>query len=185
MNLKSLFKQIIYEVRTLSSHIQKNDLAAKTQLEVIFLYPGFKAIILHRVAHFLWKKKYFFSSRALSEISRFLTGIEIHPGAQIGENVFIDHGMGVVIGETSIIGNNILIYHGVTLGGSGQAQTPEEKLNTARHPKIGSGTILGAGCKIIGGIEIGECVKVGAGAVVLKNIPNHATVVGVPGRIVN
>ena len=154
--------------------ILKKDVSIKTFIEV-FLYPSFWAIIFHRFAHNLYKKKLFFVARLISQISRFFTGIEIHPGAQIGKNFFIDHGMGVVIGETCEIGNNVLIYQGVTLGGTG-------KELGKRHPTIGDNVLIGSGAKVLGPIKIGNNVKIGAGSVVLRDIPENTTVVGVPAR---
>ena len=155
-------------------NISLKDPAARSILEVILLYPGFHAIILHRVSHFLYKHKLRFLPRLISQISRHLTGIEIHPGAKLGNRLFIDHGMGIVIGETAEVGDNCTIYHGVTLGGTG-------KDILKRHPTIGNNVIIGAGAKLLGPIIVGDNVKIGAGAVVLKNIENNSTVVGVPG----
>jgi serine O-acetyltransferase len=152
------------------------DPAAKNIFEVIFMYPGLHAVINHRIAHFFWELKIPILPRMISAFSRFLTGIEIHPGAQIGSRFFIDHGMGVVIGETSIIGDNVLIYQGVTLGGTG-------KEKGRRHPTLGSDIVVGAGAKILGNITIGSNVKIGAGSVVITNVPDNSTAVGVPARI--
>jgi serine O-acetyltransferase len=152
------------------------DPAAKSIFEVIFLYPGLHAVVLHRVAHFLWKLRIPFIPRMISAISRFVTGIEIHPGAQIGRRFFIDHGMGVVIGETAIVGDNVLIYQGVTLGGTG-------KEKGKRHPTLGNDIVVGTGAKILGNISIGNNVKIGAGSVVIHNVPNNSTAVGVPARV--
>ena len=146
-------------------------------LEVIFTYSGFHAILSHRICHFLRKLKIPFIPRLLSQITRFLTGIEIHPGATIGKGFFIDHGMGVVIGETTEIGDNVTLYQGVTLGGTG-------KEAAKRHPTLGDNVVVGAGAKILGNINIGNNVKVGAGSVVVQSIPDNCTVVGVPGVIV-
>lgn len=155
----------------------ERDPAARSVLEIILTYPGVHAIILHRFAHFLYKKKLFLLARIVSQISRFLTGIEIHPGATIGQRFFIDHGMGVVIGETTEIGDDVTIYQGVTLGGTG-------KEKGKRHPTIGSNVVISAGAKVLGSIKIGNNVKIGAGSVVLKDVPDNCTVVGIPGRIV-
>lgn len=155
----------------------ERDPAARSLLEIILTYPGVHAIILHRFAHWLFKKKLFLLARIISQVSRFLTGIEIHPGATIGHGFFIDHGMGVVIGETTEIGDNVTIYQGVTLGGTG-------KEKGKRHPTIGSNVVVSAGAKVLGSITIGNNVKIGAGSVVLKDVPDNCTVVGIPGRVV-
>ena len=157
--------------------IYKKDPAAKNVFEVILCYPGFHALLLHRIAHKLWKMKLPVIPRMISTFSRFLTGIDIHPGAQIGRRFFIDHGMGVVIGETAIIGDDVLLYQGVTLGGT---SSKKEK----RHPTLGRGVVVGAGAKVLGNITLGNYSKVGAGSVVVDDVPEHATVVGIPGRIV-
>jgi serine O-acetyltransferase len=156
--------------------IYDRDPAARNWLEVLFCYPGFQALLFHRLAHWLYKKGIPFIPRFISHISRFLTGIEIHPGALIGKGVFIDHGMGVVIGETAIVGDYALIYQGVTLGGTG-------KESGKRHPTLGSHVVVGAGAKVLGNIQIGDHVRIGAGSVVLRNAPSNTTVVGIPGRI--
>ncbi|HLP92286.1 MAG TPA: serine O-acetyltransferase [Nostocaceae cyanobacterium] len=157
--------------------IFERDPAAKNWLEVIFCYPGLHAICLHRVAHWLYSHHVPFIPRLISHLGRFLTGIEIHPGAKIGKGVFIDHGMGVVIGETAIVGDYTLIYQGVTLGGTG-------KESGKRHPTLGKNVVVGAGAKVLGNIQIGDRVRIGAGSIVLRNVPADATVVGVPGRII-
>ncbi len=157
--------------------IFERDPAAKSVLEVILNYPGLHAVLFHRVAHWLYKKKFIVLSRFISQVSRFLTGIEIHPGAKIGDGLFIDHGMGVVIGETTEIGSNVTLYQGVTLGGTG-------KEKGKRHPTIGNNVVVSTGAKVLGSITIGDNVKIGAGSVVLKDVPPNCTVVGVPGRIV-
>lgn len=154
----------------------KNDPAARNALEVL-TYAGLHAIIWHRIAHFFWRHNFKFIARLCSQISRFLTGIEIHPGAVIGKGFFIDHGMGVVIGETAEIGDNCLIYHGVTLGGV----SLEKK---KRHPTLGNNVVVGAGAKVLGAITLGDNVRVGANAVVLKDVPPNSTVVGNPGKII-
>jgi serine O-acetyltransferase len=153
------------------------DPAATSRLEVILTYAGFHALLSHRLAHWLWKRRIPFVPRALSQLARFITGIEIHPGATIGSGMFIDHGMGVVIGETSEVGNNVTLFQGVTLGGTG-------KQRGKRHPTLGSHVVVGAGAKVLGPITIGDYVKVGANAVVLQDVPDHSTVVGIPGKIV-
>lgn len=157
--------------------IYERDPAARNWLEVLFCYPGLQALLFHRLAHWLYKQKLPFIPRFISHISRFLTGIEIHPGAVIGTGVFIDHGMGVVIGETAIVGDYALIYQGVTLGGTG-------KEIGKRHPTLGSHVIVGAGAKVLGNITIGDRVRIGAGSVVLRDVPSDTTVVGIPGRVI-
>jgi serine O-acetyltransferase len=157
--------------------IFKNDPAARNWLEVIFCYPGLHALTFHRLAHWLYKIGIPFLPRLISHFARFLTGIEIHPGAQIGKGVFIDHGMGVVIGETAIVGNNCLIYQEVTLGGTG-------KQSGKRHPTLGENVVVGTGAKVLGNLAIGNNVRIGAGSVVLRDVPSDCTVVGIPGRIV-
>lgn len=155
---------------------RKRDPAAKSFLEILLLYQGLHALISHRTAHFLYKNRIFFIARLISQVSRHMTGIEIHPGAQIGKRFFIDHGLGVVIGETTIIGDDVLLYQGVTLGGTGIEKGK-------RHPTIGNNVVVGAGAKILGNITIGDNSYIGANAVVVKDIPPNSTVVGVPGRI--
>jgi len=155
----------------------RRDPAARSSLEIWLCYPGFHALLLHRVAHRLYTGGWFTTARVVSQFSRTLTGIEIHPGARFGRRCFIDHGMGVVIGETSQIGDDVLMYQGVTLGGTG-------KDTGKRHPTIGNGVVIGTGAKILGNIRIGDFVKVGAGSVVVHPVPDHSTVVGVPGRVV-
>src|SRR5512140_3587894 len=153
------------------------DPAATSRVEVALTYAGFHALLFYRFAHWLWKKRVPFLPRALSQFARFITGIEIHPGATIGSGLFIDHGMGVVIGETTEIGDHVTLFQGVTLGGTG-------KQRGKRHPTIGSHVVVGAGCKVLGPIKIGDYVKMGANSVVLQDVPDHSTVVGIPGRIV-
>ena len=155
----------------------ERDPAARSYLEILTTYPGVHAILFHRLAHQIWKIKFFWLGRAISHISRFLTGIEIHPGAVIGNRFFIDHGMGVVIGETSIIGNDCTIYHGVTLGGTSWKQGK-------RHPTLEDKVVIGAGAKILGPITIGKGAKVGSNAVVIKDIPSNSVAVGIPARLV-
>ncbi|MBO5413757.1 MAG: serine O-acetyltransferase [Clostridia bacterium] len=156
-----------------AKNIKEKDPAARSILEVIILYQGFHILVYYRISHFLYKKKMYFLARLISQIGRFFTGIEIHPGAKIGKRLFIDHGMGIVIGETAEVGNDCTIYHGVTLGGTG-------KDKHKRHPTVGNNVMIGAGAKIIGAINIGDNVKIGAGAVVLKDIEANTTAVGVP-----
>ncbi|MFJ7748094.1 serine O-acetyltransferase [Peribacillus sp. NPDC097295] len=153
------------------------DPAARSYLEVILTYAGLHAIWSHRMAHVLYKKKLFFLARSISQISRFFTGIEIHPGATIGRRFFIDHGMGIVIGETCEIGDNVSVFQGVTLGGTG-------KEKGKRHPTIKDNVLIATGAKVLGSITIGENSKIGAGSVVLKEVPANSTVVGIPGKVV-
>ncbi|MFP4466178.1 MAG: serine O-acetyltransferase [Candidatus Goldiibacteriota bacterium] len=155
----------------------ERDPAAGNIIEVIFMYPGLHAVINHRIAHFLWRMRIPVVPRMISAFSRFLTGIDIHPGAKIGKNFFIDHGMGVVIGETAIIGDNVLLYQGVTLGGTG-------KEKGKRHPTLENDIVVGAGAKVLGNITVGANTKIGAGSVVVSNVPEHSTVVGIPGVVV-
>lgn len=155
----------------------ENDPAARSKIEVVLTYAGLHAIWSHRMAHFFFKKKLYFIARLISQVSRFFTGIEIHPGATIGRNFFIDHGMGVVIGETCEIGDHVTVFQGVTLGGTG-------KEKGKRHPTIENYAMIAAGAKVLGNITIGENAKVGSGSVVLKDVPPNSTVVGIPGRVV-
>lgn len=169
----SLLKTIKEDIKV----VFERDPAARSIIEVVLCYPGFHAILMHRIAHFFYQKKLFLIARIISQISRFFTGIEIHPGAKIGKGFFIDHGMGVVIGETTEIGDNVTLYQGVTLGGTG-------KDKGKRHPTLGNNIVVGAGAKVLGPIKIGDNSKIGAGAVVLKDVPPNSTVVGVPGKAV-
>lgn len=153
------------------------DPAAKTVLEVLLCYPGLHAIWTHRINHWLWVHGVTLTARMLSQWSRFWTGIEIHPGAQIGQRFFIDHGMGVVIGETTVIGDDVTLFQGATLGGTG-------KEKGKRHPTLKNGVYIGAGAKVLGNLVIGENVRVGAGSVVLRDVPDNSTIVGVPGHII-
>ncbi len=158
--------------------IRERDPAARGILEIILCYPGFQAIVIHRFTHRLWRLKLPIIPRILSQFSRHFTGIEIHPGAKIGKKVFIDHGMGVVIGETAEIGNNCLLYQGVTLGGTG-------KSHGKRHPTLEENVVIGAGAKVLGSIIIGANTRIGAGSVVVRSVEGNSTVVGVPGRVVH
>lgn len=171
--MAGLFQRLKEDIRV----VFERDPAARSVLEVILCYPGFHAILLHRVAHWLYCRRLKLLARIISQMNRFLTGIEIHPGAKIGRGLFIDHGMGVVIGETAEIGDNVTIYQGVTLGGTG-------KEKGKRHPTIGNNVVISTGAKVLGNITIGDNVKIGAGSVVLKDVPPNCTVVGVPGKIV-
>ncbi|WP_035345354.1 serine O-acetyltransferase [Halalkalibacter hemicellulosilyticus] len=167
-------------IRTLLNDVDvvfDQDPAARSRMEVIFTYSGVHAIWSHRFAHWLWKRRIFFLARFISQVSRFFTGIEIHPGAVIGQRVFIDHGMGVVIGETCEIGDHVTIYQGVTLGGTG-------KEKGKRHPTIEDHVLIASGAKVLGSFTIGQHSRIGAGSVVLKEVPPNSTVVGIPGKIV-
>jgi len=157
--------------------IFRRDPAAKSVVEIVLCYPGFHAALFHRLAHRLYNAGVPLLPRFISQVSRFLTGIEIHPGAVIGRRFFIDHGMGVVIGETAEIGDDVLLYQGVTLGGTGNEQGK-------RHPTLGDHVVVGTGAKVLGSIRVGNHVKIGAGSVVIRSVPDHSTVVGIPGRVV-
>jgi len=167
-------KRLKYDI----DNIIKNDPAARSAFEVLILYPSIHVIIAYRIAHMLYMKKFYFLARFISQVSRFFTGIEIHPGAKIGKGLFIDHGMGVVIGETAEIGDNVTIYHGVTLGGTG-------KDKGKRHPTVGNDVIIGSGAKVLGAVVIGNGVKIGANAVVVEDVPAYSTAVGIPAKIIN
>ncbi len=171
--IKKVFSQIKEDIQT----IYDKDPAAENIFEVLFCYPGLHALILHRIAHKLNYWKIPLIPRIISNISRFFTGIEIHPAARIGRRFFIDHGMGVVIGATTIIGDDVLLYQGVTLGGTGNE-------HGKRHPTIGDNVVVGSGAKVLGNIEIGSNSRIGAGSVVVDSVPENSTVVGIPGRIV-
>ena len=160
--------------------IIKRDPAAKSRLSVILAYPSVKAIFFHRIANFFCLAKFDLIARMISQFSRFLTGIEIHPKAKIGKNLFIDHGMGVVIGETSEIGDNVTIYHGVTLGGISPSIDSDKQRNVKRHPTLKNNVVVGSGAQILGPITVGENAKVGANAVVTKDVPDNAVMVGIP-----
>lgn len=168
-----MFKTIKSDIRA----VFENDPAARSWFEVVFTYSGLHAIWSHRIAHFFFRHRWFTLARTISQISRFFTGIEIHPGATIGNRLFIDHGMGVVIGETCEIGDDVVIYQGVTLGGSG-------KEKGKRHPTIGSNVVIGSGAKVLGSFKVGDQANIGANSVVLKEVPSGSTVVGIPGRVV-
>ncbi|XKH49677.1 serine O-acetyltransferase [Chryseomicrobium palamuruense] len=168
-----MFKHIKQDIAT----VFEQDPAARSVFEVVLTYSGLHAIWAHRIAHALFKNKLFFLARAVSQISRFFTGIEIHPGAKIGRRFFIDHGMGVVIGETCEIGDDCILFQGVTLGGTG-------KEKGKRHPTLGNNVLVATGAKVLGSITLGDNSKVGAGSVVLKDVPANATVVGIPGKVV-
>ncbi|MBS4534018.1 serine O-acetyltransferase [Clostridium sp. D2Q-14] len=168
-----MFSKIKEDIKT----IYERDPAAKNMLEIILCYPGLHAIIFHRIGHWFYIRKLFLVARIISQISRFFTGIEIHPGAKLGRRIFIDHGMGVVIGETTEIGDDVTIYQGVTLGGTGKEEGK-------RHPTIGNNVMISSGAKVLGPFKVNDHAKIGAGAVVLNEVPSYSTIVGVPGRIV-
>ena len=168
---------MFYKIKKDIEYIMENDPAARTKLEVFLLYPSIHARLAHMFSHFLYKKKLFFLARLISQLARFFTGIEIHPGATLGAGILIDHGMGVVIGETAQIGNRVTIYHGTTLGGTG-------KEKGKRHPTVGDNVVIGAGAKVLGNINIGSNSKIGSNSVVLNDVPKGATVVGIPGKVV-
>ncbi len=168
-----MFSRIRQDIKA----VLERDPAAKSALEVLLCYPGFHALLFHRAAHYLYRCGLVLLPRLISQFSRLITGIEIHPGARIGEALFIDHGMGVVIGETTALGDNVTIYQGVTLGGTG-------KEKGKRHPTIGDNVVIGAGAKVLGPIEVGAGARIGSGSVVLHEVPLGATVVGIPGRVV-
>jgi len=167
----------IFYRKEIDSALEK-DPAARSKISVLLLYSGLHAVMMYRVSHFLWKSGLRSFARWYSQLGRFLTGIEIHPGAQIGNGLFIDHGMGVVIGETTIIGDNVLLYQGVTLGGTG-------KETGKRHPTIGNNVVVGTGAKVLGNIKIGDNAYIGANAVVIKDVPSNSTAVGVPAQYPN
>ena len=164
--------------------IKKRDPAAKSILSIILTYPGVKAVFFHQISNFFYKGGFDLIARIISQTIRFFTGIEIHPGAKIGKNLFIDHGMGVVIGETSEIGDNVTIYHNVTLGGSSPSIDSERQRHEKRHPTIGNDVVIGSGAQIIGPIKVGNNARIAANAVVVKDVPENATMVGIPARAV-
>ncbi len=164
--------------------IKKRDPAAKSIISIILTYPGVKAVFFHQISNFFYKAGFDLIARIISQTIRFFTGIEIHPGATIGKNLFIDHGMGVVIGETSEIGNNVTIYHNVTLGGSSPSIDSERQRHEKRHPTIGNDVVIGSGAQIIGPVKVGNNARIAANAVVVKNVPENATMVGIPARAV-
>jgi len=172
-NEGAMFRAVREQIHT----IFERDPAARSVVEIILCYPGFHAVLMHRLAHSFWRGGWRLLARVISQTNRFITGVEIHPGARIGRRFFIDHGMGVVIGETTEIGDDVLLYQNVTLGGTG-------KEKGKRHPTIRNHVVIGTGAKVLGNIVVGEHVKVGAGSVVIRSVPDHSTVVGVPGRIV-
>ena len=164
--------------------IKKRDPAAKSILSIVLTYPGVKAVFFHQISNFFYKAGFELIARIISQTIRFFTGIEIHPGAKIGKNLFIDHGMGVVIGETSEIGDNVTIYHAVTLGGSSPSIDSERQRHEKRHPTIGNDVVIGSGAQIIGPIKVGNNARIAANAVVVKDVPENATMVGIPAKAV-
>ena len=169
-------------MNTYLESIIKRDPAARDKLSIILTYPGVKAVFFHHLAHKIWNYKFYLIARMISLFSRFLTGIEIHPGTKIGKNLFIDHGMGVVIGESSEIGNDVTLYHGVTLGGISPSENSDNQRNSKRHPTLLDNVIVGTSAQILGPITVGECARIGANTVVLKDVPANATMVGNPAK---
>ena len=165
--------------------IKKRDPAAKSKISILLTYPGVKALFFHRIANFFSKAKFDLIARLISQLSRFFTGIEIHPRAEIGKNFFIDHGMGVVIGETSEIGDNVTIYHATTLGGISPSIKSDEQRDVKRHPTLKNNVVVGSGAQVLGPIIVGENAKIGANAVVTKDVPANAVMVGIPAKNVN
>ena len=164
--------------------IKERDPAAKSTLSVVLTYPGVKAVFLHQIANFFHLAGFHLIARIISQTNRFFTGIEIHPGAKIGKNLFIDHGMGVVIGETSEIGNNVTIYHAVTLGGISPSIDSENQRNAKRHPTIGDEVVIGSGAQIIGPVNVGKGARIAANAVVVNNVPENTTMIGIPAKAI-
>ena len=175
-----MFKAMREDIRG----VKERDPAARFWLEIVLCYPGFHAIVLHRAAHWVWRRNLKLLGRTISQLGRFLTGIEIHPGAAIGSGFFIDHGMGVVIGETAIIGDRVTLYHNVTLGGVAPSIDSDSQRNQKRHPTLEDEVIIGSGAQILGPVTVGRCARVGANAVVTKDVPQGVTVVGIPGRVI-
>jgi len=175
---------LITRLRENIQTILDQDPAARTATEVVLCYPGFHAVAIHEFAHWLWSRRCYTFARWISHVSRVLTGIEIHPGAKMGRRVFIDHGMGVVIGETAIIGDDCVIYQGVTLGAGAAARMGAKTRGTKRHPTLGTGVVVGSGAEIQGDIIVGDNVRVASRSIVLKDVPANSVVVGVPGRVV-
>jgi serine O-acetyltransferase len=175
-----MFKSLRAEI----DGMMARDPAARSRLEVVLCYPGFQALVVYRAANWLWRRGVRLPARFVSHIGRVLTGIEIHPGATIGQRLFIDHGMGVVIGETSEIGDDVTLYHGVTLGGVSPSEDSESQRNTKRHPTLEGGVIVGSGAQVLGPFTVGQCARIGANAVVTKDVPAGATMVGIPAKSV-
>lgn len=176
-----MFKSLIEEI----DGMMERDPAARSRWEVALCYPGFHAIVFHRLAHPLWKRGWRVLARWVSQVGRFMTGIEIHPGAEIGKRFFVDHGMGVVIGETAVIGDHVTLYHGVTLGGVSPSVDSDSQREQKRHPTLGDNVIVGSGAQVLGPINVGHGVRVGANAVVTKDVPCCVTVVGIPAKEVS
>ncbi len=177
---EAMFKSLRAEIDA----TMQRDPAARSRLEVVLCYPGFQAIMLYRVANACWRQRWYLLGRWISAIARLLTGIEIHPGATIGQRFFIDHGMGVVIGETAEIGDDVTLYQGVTLGGTSPSVDSDSQRNMKRHPTLLDGVIVGSGAQILGPFTVGRCARIGANAVVTKEVPEGATIVGIPGRAI-
>jgi serine O-acetyltransferase len=175
-----MFKAMREEIKG----VQERDPAARSWVEIVVCYPGFHAIVLHRVAHWAWRQNLKLFGRFVSQLGRFCTGIEIHPGAVIGKGFFIDHGMGVVIGETAEIGDRVTLYHDVTLGGVAPSIDSDSQREQKRHPTLEDDVIVGSGAQILGPVTVGRCARVGANAVVTKDVPEAVTVVGIPGRAI-
>lgn len=177
---KAMFKDLIDEI----DGIRRRDPAARSRLDVVTSYPSFHAMRFYRLAHGLWVRKWFWLARYISQWGRFWTGIEIHPGAKIGKRFFVDHGMGVVIGEFSEIGDDVTLYHGVTLGGVSPSENSADQIGVKRHPTLGSNVIVGSGAQVLGPVTVGACARVGANSVVTKDVPERTTVVGIPAQSV-
>ena len=177
-------RHYIHPMKDFLESIKKRDPAAKSLLSIILTYPGVKAVFFHQISNFFYKAGFDLIARIVSQTIRFFTGVEIHPGAKIGKNLFIDHGMGVVIGETSEIGDNVTIYHAVTLGGSSPSIDSERQRHEKRHPTIGNDVVIGSGAQIIGPIKVGNNARIAANAVVVKDVPENATMVGIPAKAV-
>lgn len=175
-----IFKTLVSDIDSM----MRRDPAARSRLEVVLTYPGFQALMVYRLAHWLWVHNWRLLGRSISHLGRFLTGIEIHPGAKIGCHLFIDHGMGVVIGETAEIGNDVTLYHGVTLGGIAPSVNSAAQVNVKRHPTVRDRAIIGSGAQVLGPITVGEDARVGANAVVVRDVPAGATVVGIPAKAI-
>ena len=173
-----IFSQFVHEIDTIIAR----DPAARSRLEVVLCYPSLHSLLFYRFTHWLWQRKFYLLARFISNLARIMTGIEIHPGAQIGKDLFIDHGMGVVIGETSVIGDQVTLYQGVTLGGISPSEKSDAQRSVKRHPTVEDNVIVGSGAQILGDIVIGTGARVGANAVVTRNVEPHTTVVGVPAK---
>ncbi len=174
-----MFKGILADIDS----IKARDPAVRSRLEVVLCYPGYHAVLIHRLAHALWTRHWRLGARFISHLGRWLTGIEIHPGAKVGQRLFIDHGMGTVIGETAEIGDDVTLYHDVTLGGTAPSINSGAQVDHKRHPTLADNVIIGSGAQILGPITVGRCARVGANAVVVKDVPPNVTVTGIPARI--